>query len=40
MRPGDALVAATAVEHNLPLVSSNVKHFKTIKELRLKPFTP
>jgi predicted nucleic acid-binding protein len=40
MRAGDALIAATAVEHNLPLVSSNVKHFKTIKELQLKPFTP
>lgn len=40
MRAGDALIAATAVEHNLQLVTSNVKHFKTIKELQLKPFTP
>jgi predicted nucleic acid-binding protein len=40
MRAGDALIAATAVEHNLPLVSSNTKHFKPIKELQLKSFTP
>lgn len=37
---GDAIVAATAVENNLPLVSSNVKHFKIIKELDLKSFKP
>jgi len=32
LRSGDAIIAATAVENNLPLVSSNVKHFKMIKE--------
>jgi len=37
---GDAIIAATAVENNLPLVSSNAKHFKTIKELKLKIFKP
>ena len=40
LRSGDAIIAATAVENNLPLASSNAKHFKTIKELRLKRFRP
>lgn len=40
LRSGDAIIAATAVENNLPLVSSNVKHFKMIKELQLKRFKP
>jgi len=40
LRSGDALIAATAVENNLPLVSSNIKHFKSIKELNLKSFKP
>jgi predicted nucleic acid-binding protein len=37
---GDAIIAATAVENNFPLVSSNAKHFKMIKELNLKVFMP
>jgi len=40
LRSGDAIIAATAVENNLPLVSSNAKHFKMIKELKLKSFKP
>ncbi len=40
MRAGDAIIAATAVENNLSLSSSNVKHFKAVKELTLKPFKP
>ena len=40
LRSGDAIIAATAVENNLPLVSSNVKHFKKIKELQFKSFKP
>lgn len=40
MRAGDAIIAATAVENNRILVSSKVKHFKPVKELRLKPFKP
>ena len=40
MRAGDALIAATAVENNLPLTSSNVKHFKALKELQLQQFKP
>ena len=40
LRAGDAIIAATAVENNLTLCTSNAKHFKPIKELRthiLKP---
>jgi predicted nucleic acid-binding protein len=40
MRAGDALIAATAVENNLTLVSSNIKHFKSLKELQLRQFKP
>ena len=40
MRTGDAIIAATAIENNMMLVSSNVKHFKAIKELQLKAFKP
>ena len=40
LRSGDAIIAATAVENNMILVSSNAKHFKAIKELELKVFKP
>lgn len=40
VRSGDAIIAATAVENNLILASSNIKHFKIIKELKLKAFKP
>jgi predicted nucleic acid-binding protein len=40
MRTGDAIIAATAVENNRMLVSSNVKHFKAVNELQLKRFNP
>jgi len=40
MRAGDAIIAATAIENNITLVSSNVKHFKSVKELQLKIFKP
>lgn len=40
MRAGDAIIAATAVENNLAMVSSNVKHFKAVKDLQLKVFKP
>lgn len=40
LRAGDAIIAATAVENNMALVSSNAKHFKPIKELKLKVFRP
>jgi len=40
LRAGDAIIAATAAENIMTLVSSNAKHFKRIKELKLKIFTP
>ena len=40
IRSGDAIIAATAVENNMILSSSNAKHFKMIKELKLKTFKP
>lgn len=40
LRSGDAVIAATAVENNMTLASSNVKHFRIIKELQLKAFKP
>ena len=40
LRAGDAIIAATAVENNMTLLSGNAKHFKPIKELKLKIFTP
>lgn len=40
LRSGDAIIAATAVENNLTLVTSNLKHFKAIKDLNLKIFKP
>jgi len=40
MRAGDAIIAATAVENNLPLTSGNAKHFKAVKDLQLKVFRP
>ncbi len=36
----DAIIAATAVENNLPLVSGNQKHFKSIRDLSLQIFKP
>ena len=40
LRAGDAVVAATAVENGLPLVSSNRKHFSKIEGLDLIVFKP
>jgi len=40
LRAGDAVIAATAAENNLPLVSGNAKHFKPIRGLKLKIFKP
>ena len=40
MRSGDAIIAATAIENDMVLVSSNYKHFKTIQQLQFQPFRP
>ena len=34
----DALIAATALEHDLVLVTSNSKHFRIVKDLKLDAF--
>ncbi len=36
----DAIIAATAVEENVTLLSANVKHFKCVKDLQVKQFYP
>ena len=40
LRAGDAMVAATATENGLTLCTSNVRHYRPIKELKLKVFKP
>lgn len=40
IRAGDALIAATAAENNLTLCTSNGKHFKPIKDLKVHVFRP
>lgn len=40
LRANDALIAATATESNLALCSGNTRHFKAIKDLKLKVFKP
>jgi len=39
LRASDAIVAATATEHGVVLCSSNIKHFRPIKELRFKAWS-
>lgn len=40
LRAGDAIIAATAVENNMPLITGNKKHFKSISGLDIKIFKP
>lgn len=40
LRTGDAIVAATAMENNLMLATSNRKHFQVIRDLPLKILRP
>jgi len=34
----DALIAATAIEHKLPVVTSNIKHSQSVKTRRIEAF--
>ena len=36
----DALIAATAIEHKLAVVTSNTKHFQAVKTLKIVAFKP
>ena len=38
LRANDAIIAASAVENNLTLCSSNIKHYHSIKDLKFYPF--
>jgi hypothetical protein len=40
LRMADALIAATAFHHQLPLASANVKHFACSSGLTVEPFQP
>ena len=40
LRSGDAIIAATATENGLTLCTSNLKHYRPIKELKLRVFKP
>jgi hypothetical protein len=40
LRMADALIAATAIEAQQPLLSGNAKHYKAIQDLDLKKFRP
>jgi hypothetical protein len=40
LRAGDAIIAATASDNNLTLCTSNAKHYRPIKELKLRVFKP
>jgi predicted nucleic acid-binding protein len=40
LRAGDALVAATATENGVPLCTSNAKHYRPIRDLKLRVFKP
>jgi predicted nucleic acid-binding protein len=40
LQMGDALIAATAIEHQLPVLTANVKHFGAISGLHTEAFAP
>jgi predicted nucleic acid-binding protein len=40
LRSGDAIIAATATENGLTLCTSNLRHYRPIRELKLRIFKP
>ncbi|HWM70575.1 MAG TPA: type II toxin-antitoxin system VapC family toxin [Steroidobacteraceae bacterium] len=40
LRLADALIGATALEHDLTLLTANLKHFNALEGLRLEAFVP
>ncbi len=40
LRLADALIAATAIEMNLTLLTANIKHFAAIQQLKVQRFDP
>lgn len=40
LQMGDALIAATALEHGLTVLTANAKHFGAVESLALEVFTP
>ena len=40
MRLADALIGATALEHDLTLLTANIKHFSAVKDLQVEAFVP
>jgi predicted nucleic acid-binding protein len=36
---GDALIAATALEHGLPVLTANTKHFSAVDDLQIEAFS-
>jgi len=40
LKAADAIIAATAVENDMPLLTCDARHFKEIRELRLEVFRP
>ena len=37
---GDALIAATALEHDMAVLTANAKHFGAVDQLKLEAFKP
>ncbi len=40
MLMADAMIAATAIEHGIPLLSGNEKHYRFLRMLKLERFKP
>lgn len=38
LQSGDALIAATTLEHRLPVLTGNIKHFAAVPGLFVEPF--